>query len=188
MRVVCAEQGRLDEVAPEIERRAELHDAWRVDPLYHLTKLDRKAEVVALFERLAAHDFADLPRDMFSLWNLAYLAEACVYLRDSRRAVLLYDLLLPHADRCLVMGQAVEARVRSRATSGSSPRLSSAGRTLPASSSERSRSTPAWALDPSSPTPSTSTQPPCSSGGGPRIASGRAGCWLRRWPRRKSWG
>jgi hypothetical protein len=64
-----------------------------------------RAEVRALFERLATRDFSDLPRDMFWLWNVAYLAEACVYLRDTRRAALLYDLLLPYGDHCLVMGQ-----------------------------------------------------------------------------------
>jgi hypothetical protein len=105
MRVVCAEQGRLEEVAPQFDRLAELRVAWRVDPLYHLTRLDRRAEVHALFERLATRDFSDLPRDMFWLWNAAYLAEACVYLRDTRRAALLYDLLLPYGERCLVMGQ-----------------------------------------------------------------------------------
>ncbi len=105
MRIVCSEQGRLEEVAPQIERLAERHAAWRFDPLYHLTKMGREAEVQALFERLAARDFRDLPRHMFWLWDLAYLAEACVYLRDRRRAALLYDLLLPYRDRCLVMGQ-----------------------------------------------------------------------------------
>jgi hypothetical protein len=105
MRIVCSEQGRLEEVAPQIERLAERHAAWRFDPLYHLTKMGRRAEVQALFERLAARDFRDLPRHMFWLWDLAYLAEACVYLRDRRRAALLYELLLPYRDRCLVMGQ-----------------------------------------------------------------------------------
>jgi tetratricopeptide (TPR) repeat protein len=105
MRIICAEQGRLGEVAPQIERLAELHDAWRIEPLYHLVKLDRRGEVQALFERLAAHDFAEVQGDMFALWSLAYLAEACAYLGDRRRAALLYDLLLPYRERCLVMGQ-----------------------------------------------------------------------------------
>jgi AAA ATPase-like protein len=105
MRIVCSEQGRLEEIAPRIDRLAELHAAWRLEPLYHLTKLDRRAEVRAMFERLAADGFDDLPRDMFTLWSLAYLAEACAYLRDRRRAALLYDRLRPYGDRCLVMGQ-----------------------------------------------------------------------------------
>jgi hypothetical protein len=42
---------------------------------------------------------------MFWLWDVAYLAEACIYLDDPRRAALLYDVLLPYHDRCLVMGQ-----------------------------------------------------------------------------------
>jgi hypothetical protein len=105
MRIVCAEQGRLEEVAAQIDRLAELHAAWRVEPLYHLTKMGRTPEVRVLFERLAARDFADLPRDMFSLWTLAYLAEACVHLRERQRAAVLYERLLPYRDRCLVMGQ-----------------------------------------------------------------------------------
>jgi eukaryotic-like serine/threonine-protein kinase len=106
LRFVCAEQGRLDEVAPKFEEFAEHYAAWRVDPLYHLTRLGRVGEVRALFERLAAKEFSDLPRDKFWLWNLAYLAEACALLHDRSHAARLYELLRPHGDACLVIGQA----------------------------------------------------------------------------------
>jgi eukaryotic-like serine/threonine-protein kinase len=105
MRVVCAEQGRLQELAPRIDRLAELHAAWRFEPLHHLVRLDRRAEVEARFERLASRGFTDLPEDMFSLWYLAHLADACAYLGDRRRAAVLYARLLPYRERCLVMGE-----------------------------------------------------------------------------------
>jgi tetratricopeptide (TPR) repeat protein len=50
------------------------------------------------FERIAARNFADVPRDETWLMTLAVAAEACAYLGDQRRAQTLYDLLLPHAD------------------------------------------------------------------------------------------
>jgi tetratricopeptide (TPR) repeat protein len=106
LRIVCAELGRLEEVAPQFERFGELYAPWRVDPLYHLIRLGRRGEVRALFEQLATDGFEDLPQDKFWLWNLAYLAEAAVFLRDRPRAARLYELLSPYRDVCLVIGQA----------------------------------------------------------------------------------
>jgi class 3 adenylate cyclase/tetratricopeptide (TPR) repeat protein len=54
------------------------------------------------FEGLAAMDFADLPRDYVWLISLCMLAEVCAVLDDQRRAVSLYQLLLPFAARNLI--------------------------------------------------------------------------------------
>jgi class 3 adenylate cyclase len=57
----------------------------------------RAAEARSEFESLAAHDFADLPRNSGWLYSLAYLAEVASFLGDARRAETLYALLLPSA-------------------------------------------------------------------------------------------
>ena len=54
------------------------------------------------FEALAAHDFADIPRDEHWLVTLTILAQACAALPDARRAATLYELLLPFAQRNIV--------------------------------------------------------------------------------------
>jgi tetratricopeptide (TPR) repeat protein len=58
-------------------------------------------------DRVALHDFTDLPRDYLRIPCLAYLADVCFALRDSRRAALLYDLLMPYANRCVVLGYGI---------------------------------------------------------------------------------
>ncbi len=54
------------------------------------------------FEHLAASGFADLPRDMHWLVTLVTLSQTCCFLLDEHRAALLYDLLRPFSDRCVV--------------------------------------------------------------------------------------
>jgi eukaryotic-like serine/threonine-protein kinase len=93
-------QGRLNELSDEIR----LHGGrfpwvprWR-DAL-SAAQLGDVRSARAEVERHAGQDFADLPRD--GLWTLhvCALAEACVLIGDVRRGALLYELLLPHADR-----------------------------------------------------------------------------------------
>jgi DNA-binding SARP family transcriptional activator/tetratricopeptide (TPR) repeat protein len=55
-------------------------------------------------DALACADFIDLPRDHSWLSNLYQLSTVAVILGDADRAQLLYDLLLPYADRCAVIG------------------------------------------------------------------------------------
>jgi tetratricopeptide (TPR) repeat protein len=50
------------------------------------------------FDRLAAGDFTDVPRDETWLMTVSVAAEACAFLGDQRRAETLYELLLPYAD------------------------------------------------------------------------------------------
>ena len=59
------------------------------------------------FERLAARDFADIPRDADWLVAVFTLAQVCCFLLDHERAARLYDLLLPFADRCVVARSAL---------------------------------------------------------------------------------
>jgi DNA-binding winged helix-turn-helix (wHTH) protein/tetratricopeptide (TPR) repeat protein len=61
-------------------------------------ELDRPEPARRHFERVAANDLADVPRDEAWLITLAVASEACAYLGDRRRAQTLYELLLPYAD------------------------------------------------------------------------------------------
>ena len=85
-------------------RTASAASVWGPGLAVLYTELDRLDEARAEFERLAARDFDDLPRDGRWATCLAYLAEVCAALEDARRAAMLYRLLLPYGDRALVLG------------------------------------------------------------------------------------
>ena len=92
------EQGRLDELLPEIERLADEPPvaAWRsLLPLAHLDAGDRTQAQLA-YER-ALGDGA--PRTMLWLTAMASLAEAAARLDDPDGASQLYAQLEPYADR-----------------------------------------------------------------------------------------
>jgi hypothetical protein len=76
---------------------------WRVALAVQLADMNRKAEARALFEELARHHFSQLRRDHHYPAMLAWLARVCLFLRDARRALELYPLLLPYADRNIVV-------------------------------------------------------------------------------------
>ena len=59
------------------------------------------------FERLAAHGFSDMPRNIGWLFGIAFLAEACASLGDGARASTLYELLRPFADRNVTIGAVI---------------------------------------------------------------------------------
>lgn len=56
------------------------------------------------FERLAVNDFGDVSDDVFWLSTMYLLVDVCRYLDDRPRAATLYELLLPLADRYVVLG------------------------------------------------------------------------------------
>jgi DNA-binding CsgD family transcriptional regulator len=101
------EQGRLKEVGPVLThfmRTASAASVWGPGLAVLYVELDQLDKARAEFERLAARDFHDLPRDGRWATCLAYLAEVCAALNDPSRAAMLYRLLLPYADRALVLG------------------------------------------------------------------------------------
>jgi hypothetical protein len=59
------------------------------------------------FDAIAAADFADVPDDLFRSITLAILAEICSQLGDTRRADLLFALLLPHREQIVLLTFAV---------------------------------------------------------------------------------
>jgi class 3 adenylate cyclase len=100
------EQGRLDQVVEAVESFGEQHPehpAWRCVLAFLYANLDRASDARRELEALARHDFADLPRDYLWLMCIDDLCEAVALLGDARRAQPLYQLLLPFADRCIVL-------------------------------------------------------------------------------------
>jgi class 3 adenylate cyclase len=102
------DQGDLEETEDFLRRELEQYPAR---PLYHAVGIawihgerGREAEVRAEFERLAANEFADIPVDLGWHGCIVRLSEVCTFLRDTRRAATLYDLLLPYAGQNVVFG------------------------------------------------------------------------------------
>jgi len=101
------EQGRASELEPTLTGLVEQYPAlpaWRCGLALFHSSTGRLDEARAEFERLAAHDFADIPLDMLWLITVVLLSEVCVALGDAQRAAILYGLLLPCAGRNIVVG------------------------------------------------------------------------------------
>ncbi|MEA2565375.1 MAG: eukaryotic-like serine/threonine-protein kinase, partial [Actinomycetota bacterium] len=99
-------RGRLEEMEAQAREMADRYPwlpGWRTGLAVIYAELDRPVEARAYFEDLAAADFADMPRDGNWLGSIAMASLACAYLRDFRRAALLYDLLEPYEQRCIVV-------------------------------------------------------------------------------------
>jgi tetratricopeptide (TPR) repeat protein len=102
---VRCEQGRLEELVQRMEVAVEQHpeDAgWRCGLAYAYTRLERAAQARQQLDALARDGFDDLTRDTLWLTNLSWICDVVVYLADASRAQLLYEQLLPYADRCVV--------------------------------------------------------------------------------------
>jgi DNA-binding CsgD family transcriptional regulator len=101
------EQGRLHEIAAALEPLTDVHTVWKTRHALRVLlaiELGRE-DAGALFDEMAARDFADVPVTERWLDALAVLAEACVILGAPRprQAQLLYDLLLPYSDRLMAV-------------------------------------------------------------------------------------
>ncbi len=103
------QQGRLRELAPLVKHFVRQHgstSAWRPGLALIYREIGQKREARMEFERLAAHDFTDLPQDTLWVVCIVYLTEVCAFLGDGRHAATLYDLLLPYAGHNVVAGAA----------------------------------------------------------------------------------
>jgi DNA-binding CsgD family transcriptional regulator len=101
------EQGRLQELAPVVRHFVQTSPesaTWRPGLALIYSELGFEQETRTEFEHLAAHDFADIPRDARWVACLVYLSEVCAFLGDARRAATLYQHLLPHDGYTLVVG------------------------------------------------------------------------------------
>jgi tetratricopeptide (TPR) repeat protein len=102
------EQGRLPELEATLRRFVDRFPAnlgWRATLAVLLCEAGRQDEGREDVERLAADDFAGLPRNHLYLYHLAVLAIACHALGDQRRASRLYELLLPYGDRNVLVAR-----------------------------------------------------------------------------------
>jgi tetratricopeptide (TPR) repeat protein len=99
------EQARLDEIVETIEHFAARYPAfvhWRCVLAYVYAHLGRREQASQQLEALAGNDFKDLPPDVVWFFSIWLLCDVVVLLDDPPRAELLYDLLEPYADHCLV--------------------------------------------------------------------------------------
>jgi tetratricopeptide (TPR) repeat protein len=109
MTMLRREQGRLEEMADAVFGVVDAMPAvpaFRAGAAMVAVETGREAEARAHFEVLAANDFADFPHDVAWAGGMAQLARVCAALSDVPRAAVLYDLLLPDAERNLVVGLA----------------------------------------------------------------------------------
>lgn len=104
------EQGRLHEIEPALRYFMQQHgesSTWKPGLALLYSELGHTREARIEFERLAQHDFTDIPRDALWMACMTYLTDICVVLGDAVRAVPLYRLLLPYTGRNAVIGNAM---------------------------------------------------------------------------------
>ena len=77
---------------------------WRIALASGYLAAGRIEQAKREFERFAVEDFTNVPRDIMWTYAMLRLSEAASLIGDVERARLLYELLLPHADRCIVSG------------------------------------------------------------------------------------
>ena len=109
MSVLRRHQGRVEEMIPAVREMAQRYPAiraWRLALVSFLADAGRLEETRTEFERLAAHDFDDIPLDAQWLTAMTRIADACAHLGDAQRAALLYEKLAPFADYAVVAGRA----------------------------------------------------------------------------------
>jgi hypothetical protein len=104
--LIRVEQGRAGELEPAFAAAAERSRApvARASHAWLLVGLGRLAEARRALRGLVARKLADVPPDFFWLGTVALLAEIAAAVEDRRAARLLYDALLPYADRAVVVG------------------------------------------------------------------------------------
>jgi DNA-binding CsgD family transcriptional regulator len=101
------EQGRLAELRPLVSQfvsQTSLSATWRPGLMLLHVELGDLAAARAVFEDLAADDFASLPRDARWSTCLVYLAEVCAALGDAANAAVLYRYLLPWDGHNVILG------------------------------------------------------------------------------------
>ena len=101
-------QGRLgeNEEATESDIEQKYSGDFVYDTLYAHMKaaLGKKEDARAMLERLAVHDFADVPRYWGTTYVLLSLSQVAIMVGETDRAARLYDLLHPYKDRLCIIG------------------------------------------------------------------------------------
>ena len=98
--------GELEQVARQMVAANPARPAWRAALANLLCEEGRLPEARREFERLAAHDFEDVPEDLDWMVAMSLLSEVCADLGDAERAGLLYARLEPYGAVNVVIGLA----------------------------------------------------------------------------------
>ena len=109
MSVLHTLRGTVDEMIPTVRELAKRYPAiraWRLALVSFLCESGRLDEGREEFERLAAHDFEDLPLDANYITGMALISRAAWRLGDAERARLLYPKLAPYEGLTVVAGRA----------------------------------------------------------------------------------
>ena len=107
MFTIRRELGGLEDLVAATEALSAEHQAmpsWRCGLVLLLADGGRVPAAQRELADLAARGFTDLPRDITWLVSMALLAETAALLGDRACAAVLYDLLAPYAERCVVFG------------------------------------------------------------------------------------
>jgi tetratricopeptide (TPR) repeat protein len=103
-------QGQLADADDELQNLLTRYPYFQEMPMFRIRKawfhffLGREEQAREEFERLAANNFAVLPRNWGMLSGLSCLSEIAAGLGDTCRATQLYDLLGPYGDRVITAG------------------------------------------------------------------------------------
>jgi tetratricopeptide (TPR) repeat protein len=106
---VRRDQGRMGELehpARQLVKDNPARPAWRAALANLLCEEGRLSEAREEFERLAAHDFDDVPKDLDWMIAMTLLSDVCADLGDAERAALLYAKLEPYGEVNVVIGLA----------------------------------------------------------------------------------
>lgn len=99
----------MGELEPSLRQLVEENPsrpAWRAALATLLSEEGRLSEARDEFERLAAGDFDDVPKDLDWMIAMTLLSDVCADLGDGDRAALLYAKLEPYANLNVVIGLA----------------------------------------------------------------------------------
>jgi class 3 adenylate cyclase len=107
---MATERAQIDPAKIESTRKAQVAQApamailARVGLALFYSVTGQRAEARAELESLAKDDFAVIPRDWNWLANFCWLALVCIGLDDVERAGIIYQRLLPYANRNVTVG------------------------------------------------------------------------------------
>jgi DNA-binding CsgD family transcriptional regulator len=103
-------QGRLRALTPVVRHFVKTtaeSATWGPGLALIYAELGLRREARVEFEKLAAQDFAGIPRDGMWATCVVYLAQVCAFLNDDTRAPTLYRFLLPYDGHNILAGTTV---------------------------------------------------------------------------------
>jgi tetratricopeptide (TPR) repeat protein len=103
------EQGRLQELEETTKNLVERFPAipgLRTALAFLYGEIGHESDARTQFEQVAAKNFTDMVRDQGWLGSMTNLSQVAFFLKDKERASLLYELLLPYAERNVIVGSA----------------------------------------------------------------------------------